>query len=406
MNGLFKRSALMLAVAACFGTGAAMAAEVDTKGGIKVKSDDGQFVGEFCGRMHVDANLFSNDGDVDNENGTDFRRLRLEGKGTMYGVWEGKIQIDFGTGRNANSNSSVTVKDAYLAYSGFGPGKLYFGQVKTPMSLEELTSSNSITFMERAEPVSLVAPNHKRGIHYAGATGNLTYAVAAYGGENRVSTGLGANDTSAALGLGGRVTFTPIKDKTQVLHLGLSAAQESDVTGQGDVGSRYETRLADSVAILDFPANLTDGEDITRYGLEAAYVNGPFSLQAEYLKSQLDSVVGGDPEVGGYYVFASYFLTGESRPYKASAAVFDRVKPLNKSGAWEVALRYSGIEGESDNAAVTQREIKNVTAGLNYYLNPQVRFMFNLSRADIETNNGAAFEGNPTTLAMRAQFDF
>jgi phosphate-selective porin OprO/OprP len=404
MNGLFKKTALALAAASICAAGTASGDEASTKGGIKVKSDDGQFVGEFGGRLHVDAYAFSDDGDIENESGTDFRRLRLQGKATMYGQYEGFIQIDFGTGRSSGTGSSTTVKDAYLAYSGLGPGKLYVGQVKVPMGLEELTSSNYITFIERSSAINAVAPTHKRGVAYHGSTGNMTYAGMLYGQGVKNS---GAVDNEG-FGAGGRLTWTPIKDKTKVLHLGASAANEFNVEGFGDVSTRYEANLADSQTVLDFPATLTDAEDLTRYGLEGAFVSGPLSLQAEYLNAQADSVTGGDPEVGGFYVMGSYFLTGETRPYKASAGVFDRVKPNGKGGAWEVALRYSELEGESDVVSVGLGEANNTTLGLNWYANPQVRFMLNLMKADIDvlSAGGTRTRGEPETIALRAQFDF
>jgi phosphate-selective porin OprO/OprP len=406
MNGLFKRSALTLAVAACFGTGAAMAAEVDTKGGIKVKSDDGQFVGELKGRMHLDAYAFEDDGSIKNEGGTDFRRLRLTGESTLYGVYKGKIEIDFRTNRNAGDASSVVVRDAYLTRTGLGPGDLTVGQLKVPMGLEELTSSNYITFIERSLPVSAVAPTHRRGIAYSGTRENLGYAVMAYGEGVRDN----ATNVSEGVGLGGRITYTPLKDKTQVLHLGLSAANEFDVERFQDVRTRYEANLADEVTIVDVPnapglpagsTGLVDVDSIKRYGVEAAYVSGPLSLQAEYLQAKVESALAGDPEFGGYYVMASYFLTGESRPYRASNGTFDRIKPNSKSGAWEVAARLSNLDGESDTLA--KREIENVTLGVNYYLNPQMRIMANLIKSDVDAG---ASQGDPKTLAFRVQYDF
>jgi phosphate-selective porin OprO and OprP len=412
MNNLFKKTAIALAIASGFGTSAVMADEASTKGGIKVKSDDGQFVGQIGGRMHLDVNEFSNDGTTSNESGTDFRRLRLEAKGTMFGVWEGKIQMDFGTGRSSGISSSTTVKDAYLAYTGWGPGTTYFGQTKVPMGLDELTSSNSITFMERAMVMDAVAPNHRRGVQYAGSTGNSSYQAMVYAGDDRLNNDAATAtvDTSASAGLAGRWTFTPIKDKTQVLHLGISGAKEEGGEAFNDVSTRYEARLAEPVKVLDVPGAtnaINDADGITRLGLEAAYVTGPFSVQAEYLKASVDSALAGDPEVSGHYVALSYFLTGETRPYKASAGVFDRVKPEAKSGAWEATLRHSSLKGESDLVTVLTGEVDNITAGLTYYANPQVRFMFNLSQADLDdTAAGAAVNGSPRTIAARAQFDF
>ncbi|MGH8453656.1 MAG: porin, partial [Nevskiales bacterium] len=176
------------------------------------------------------------------------------------------------------------------------------------------------------------------------------------------------------------------------------------------VKTRYEANLADEETIVDVPnaaglptgsTGLVDVDDITRYGVEAAYSTGPLSLQTEYLQAQVKSELAGDPEFGGYYVMASYFLTGESRPYRASNGTFDRIKPTGNNGAWEVAARYSNLEGESD--TLVKREIKNMTLGLNYYINPQMRIMANLIKSDIDAG---ARQGEPKTLAFRVQYDF
>ena len=56
-------------------------------------------------------------------------------------------------------------------------------------------------------------------------------------------------------------------------------------------------------------------------------MSGPFSVQSEYTHSAARSQIAGDPGFGGFYIYASVFLTGESRNYKASSAAFDRVRP-------------------------------------------------------------------------------
>jgi phosphate-selective porin OprO/OprP len=65
-------------------------------------------------------------------------------------------------------------------------------------------------------------------------------------------------------------------------------------------------------------------------GAEAAGVIGPFSLQSEFIYSTLDTEFMGDADLYGWYVFASYFLTGESRPYKTSNGTFDRIRPQSE----------------------------------------------------------------------------
>jgi len=77
-----------------------------------------------------------------------------------------------------------------------------------------------------------------------------------------------------------------------------------------------------------------------KYGLEAALVMGPFSLQGEYIRVDVDTSTGTDPAFSGYYAYASWFLTGESRPY--AEGKFNRVKA---DGAWELAVRFSSLLG-------------------------------------------------------------
>jgi len=84
-------------------------------------------------------------------------------------------------------------------------------------------------------------------------------------------------------------------------------------------------------------------------------------------------------------VEASYFLTGERRKDEADSGVFDRVSPLANfgregCGAWQLASRYGNIE--LDNGAITAGEAGVITAGVDWYLNPNTRVMFD--NADTE----------------------
>jgi phosphate-selective porin OprO/OprP len=139
------------------------------------------------------------------------------------------------------------------------------------------------------------------------------------------------------------------------------------------------------------------------FGAEAALVYGPFSLQGEYMYSGVDTPGGEDPSFQGAYVYASYFLTGEHRAYKTSAAAFDRVKPKKNfgaggPGAWEVGLRYSYL-GLND-GEIEGGELSDFTVGLNWYLNPNTRFMLNYVHADLDG------VGNADGFQMRGQIDF
>jgi phosphate-selective porin OprO/OprP len=124
---------------------------------------------------------------------------------------------------------------------------------------------------------------------------------------------------------------------------------------------------------------------------------------------------GGNLSFSGFYAFASYFITGESRAYIPSEASFGRVKPKNNfglksgsgPGAWEVALRYSYVDLNDED--VQGGEENNVTAGLNWYLNPNVRIAFNYIFAHVEDSNaGTRFlkEGDTNIFQTRFQIAF
>ena len=143
-------------------------------------------------------------------------------------------------------------------------------------------------------------------------------------------------------------------------------------------------------------------------------VYGPLSLQGEYIASVVDTV-GLDPATPfpftgsgkalfqGYYAYASFFLTGEHRPYKTSKGVFDRVKPNNPFslknggwGAWEAAFRFSRLDlsdgalnssiGAGSPNVASFGTINNYTMALNWYLNPNFRVLVNYIISDPDPN--------------------
>ncbi len=359
--------------------------KVSTKGGLKVETDDGNFMFRTGGRIHLDA-AFHDDDRSDLEDGTKFRRARLFLSGTIYRDWAFKAQYDF-------AEDDVAAKDLYIKYKPWG---ITIGQFKQPLSLEELTSSNYTTFIERAS-INNLATSRRIGVGYNTGGDNYSFAASVYGrnvGEDTVD--------DEGFGVGGRLTFAPWASATRALHLGVAASMESPRLG--DDAARFRARPeanVDGGRLID-TGSLSGVDDISKYGLEAALVQGPFSLQAEYLAvSVLREAGNPDTDFDGYYVFGSWFLTGESRPYNASKGRFGRVKPTAKSGAWELAARYSNLN--LNDGVVTGGEMDNWTLGVNYYMNANARLMFNYIGVDTDDN---ADNDDPGIFLMRAQLDF
>lgn len=375
--------------------------KIETGGsGLKVGTDDGEFKFQVGGRAMMDA-AYTDEDSTRLGNGAELRRARLFAAGTMYRDWFYKAQLDF-------AGDSVAVKDFYMGYQGFKPVKITFGNHKEPFSLEELTSSKYITFMERALP-NAFAPSRNTGVS-ASTHGAKWGASAGYffdGVKNESAP------KSQGWGLTGRAHFAPIAEKDRVIHLGAGAGYRgSDGANELRFRERPESHIT-STRLVD-TGTLPDYENMTLYNLESAMVYGPFSLQGEYMRVAVEQgATGSDPDFSGWYVFGSYFITGEHRPYKASSGTFGRVRPgsivgRGGHGAWELAARYSTID--LSDSGIDGGEENNITVGLNWYATPNIRFMANYIRASTDPTSVAKFpaagDEDVNIFQVRSQIDF
>lgn len=368
---------------------------VSTKGGhLKFSSADGEFKFQVGGRVMVDtARFFDTHGPNKLNNGTEIRRARLFMAGEVFNDWKFKNQIDF-------AGDSVAMKDAWLRYTGFKPTEITVGQFKEPFSLEELTSSKYITFMERALPNAFAPSRHiGAGVNYTGE--NMTAAAGWFAGTtgNQPDNSDGNQENGGAA----RLTFAPIDEQGQLVHLGASAAYRTVSSDELRFRERPEAHIANH-RLVD-TGTMNKVENVKQWGLEAATVLGPFSAQGEYMSVAVDRNGESDPDFYGWYGYVSYFLTGESRPYKKG--VFSRVKPKSVvgkggHGAWELAARMSKIDLED--SGIEGGEETNVTLGVNWYATPSIRFMLNYVDVIDQKRQGESDE--PSLVEMRAQVDF
>jgi len=416
----FKLAAIA-ALAAAFAA-PALADKAETKGGLKIKTDDGRFEMGIGGRIHLDTYIQEKDDgaafgsglQTDNGSGVFFRRARLSFTGKAYG-WEyefvpefsqnsGGIQSTGGaTGNPAAStpaSNGVTFQELNIS-TKIGPGKLILGQFKPFRSMEELTSSNEITMMER--PFTSASGLYNGGQFYIGAGYVMT------GGNWYVATDVynTRNDNSAVnsgVGFGARAVFVPVMSETSTIHLGLSGSKDDPENGVNlNTSVRYAGRRGANTGGL---TATTGSEAAMFYGAELAGTFGPFYAQAEYGQGTFDQATAGadELEAKAYHVTLSYFITGETKPYNMSKAVFKSPKPNGAYGAWELTARYENIEDSDEATATNIEEVTNTTLGVNWYVNPNVRFMLNYAMGEAERVNGQKDE--PNTVALRAQMNW
>lgn len=351
--------------------------------GLQFESLDGSVKLKIGGRIQNDYAYFVEDGDIerrlgeDFDDGTEFRRARLYISGTIYDDVEFKAQYDFAGG-------DADFKDVYLGLRNVPRiGNIRFGQFKEPFSLEELTSSNYITFMERSL-VNTFAPSRNVGvmIYDRIPDSRMTWAAGFFRQTDSFGNGSGGRDYNATL----RLTALPVYEEEgkKLLHLGVAYTHQNYEDNVIRFRSRPESHLAPRLADTgEFPAEYGD-----LIGVEAALVNGPFSLQGEYVHAFIEGRDRriSDPRFWAATLQVGYFLTGEHRPYKASTGVFSRVRPLKNygrdggPGAWELAARFSYLN--LNDGRVKGGRLRDLTLGVNWYLNPSVRMMWNYVLAD------------------------
>ena len=386
--------------------------------GLRFKTKDNNFDIKIGGRFQLDGAIIDPDDRTKeafpnlSEDEAEVRSGQLYISGTIYRNYDFKFQVDF------VEWPDILYKDVYIGMKNIPYlGNIRVGHQFEPFSLEDETSAKNITFMERALPTLAFTPKRNTGLVLFNTSLNkrLWWGAGAFKPVEDDAPFDFSGDSG--WNVSGRITGLPwFEDKTKLLHLGLSymhksRSESTDKDNRLKFGARPEAHLADD--LVNTGRLISDGADIINP--ELALVIGPFSLQGEYFDAGVDRDTGGDLDFNGFYVFTSYFITGESRPYLASKASFGRVKPKKnfnlKScsglGAWEVALRYSYIDLNDED--IQGGEEKNFTAGLNWYLNPNIRFMFNYIFAHVEDSNaGDQFlrDGDTNIFQMRFEIDF
>ncbi|MGH8487815.1 MAG: OprO/OprP family phosphate-selective porin [Gammaproteobacteria bacterium] len=236
------------------------------------------------------------------------------------------------------------------------------GQFKEQFSLEQLTSARFTTFMERSL-ADAFAPARNLGaqLHYLGPNWTVAGGVFSEGIDDddedlEVDSGEGIGTT-------GRATFAPIMSSNRLVHLGGAISWRAPEDPDEDAGGadqqlrfrqRPESHVADQRLVET--GTIENVDDFIRYGAEAALAWGPGSVQGEYIYTDIERSSGalpgsGDLDFDGWYIFGSWFLTGESRAaaYKIEKAAVDRVKPFANFGpsgwgAFEIAARYSALD--------------------------------------------------------------
>jgi len=411
-------------------------------------------------RLHFDAGGYDyrpNSANTDPQrlnDGVNARRARIGVLGKFLGDWDYGLIYEFGGSSDgfagtASANGTAVgflpggglsgILNAYLGYNGIRPfgGQLAIegGYIKVPYTLEEATSSNDILFLERASSQviaadiaagnarSAVGARWYNDVFWAGA-----YATGPKSGDIHSASSTNPDGTTEQFGATARVAGQVISGNNYSLHIGADA-EWLIVPPHNLVDNSFTLKLDDRPELRIDPTTIIDTGSISGvsgaqvYSAEAAAAYGPLFFQGEYFWYNVDrGNLPGLPNLKfqGGYAEASLVLTGETHPYIPATAAYGGIIPANPFsiwgggwGAWEIAGRVSTINlndqlGTTNGVAGGQQTI--YTAGLNWYVNTNVRFMFdylhgNIAKQVSPTNNGDA-GAKFDAFAMRTQVAF
>jgi phosphate-selective porin OprO/OprP len=372
--------------------------------GIRMDSANGAFKLKIGGRTQNDWSWFwgtesVRDGlpDEEIEAGEEFRRARLYIGGTIYSNIDFMAEYDF-------ANGAVKARELWIGTTFCNNVRFQVGSMKEPFGLEELTSDLFTTFVERSSADQAFAPSYNTGFLLSGvaADDNMTWAAGVFRNANNAGDDFG-NTRSGEYNVTARLTGRPwVGGEDEFLHLGAAGSYRTPDSNFAAFGAQPEMHLAPFLT----GTGALHVNRVHLYEGEAAFVQGPFSAQAEYFYATTHRGEDGPtPNFYGWNAQASWFLTGESRPYDKTKGVFGRIKPKSNFdgggegwGAWEVAARWDTLNLNDD--GVDGGHMNILTLGMNWYLNPNTKVQLDWVHAHVLD------AGHMNGLEMRFQIDF
>lgn len=389
------------------------------------------------------------------DNGVNVRRARIGVLGKFFDDWNYALIYDFGGTSDGFGGTGAVgaapgtpvgflpggatsgIENAYLSYTGFKPfgGKMAIegGIMDVPYTLDEATSSNDIVFMERASS-GLIAQNIAAG-DFRSAVGLRWYTDRVWlggyvtgpvTGAIHSASSIAPNGTTEQVGAVARAAGQLVSGNDYSLHLGADAqwlirAPRNQITGAQTLtlSDRPELRLDPTTLISTGALASVSGAQV--YSVEAAATYGPLYLQGEYFCFNVDRQNNPVPlssvTFQGGYAQAALALTGETRNYNPATASYGGIIPKNPFsldgsgwGAFEIGGRVSMMDLNNQLGTATGvaggRQLV-YTVALNWYLNRNVRFMFDFLHGDVArwvsptnfTDAGSKFNA----FAMRTQ---
>lgn len=396
---------------------------------------------DFVG-LQAPGNSLNGAGGVGAQDAVDIRRGRVRVEGTMYELIDWCCEYNFVGAANLSTPNPATIgsvanvpspTDLWWNFRSVPLiGNFTMGNIKEPFGLEHLTSSRFLNFMERSfSQDAFIAPSNNGfapGIlvwNYA-ENRRMTWAGGLFKNVlfNPFAFGIGNGDYAAD----GRITFAPYYDEASngryVWHVGLGGSYRANQNNQIRFRARGDLRNGpDALNPIWADTGIYRSANEAIIDPETLLIWGPWYVQAEYTRVwatqsyNAANVPIGTTSYSGYYVEVLYFLTGEHRIYDYQKGLVGRVIPFENatfvrgtngrptflSGAWQIGIRYNALN--LDSKTINGGQLHDITLGLNWFLNPNMKLQWNVTMAHRDGQNNTA-DGNIYGFGMRVAHDF
>ena len=384
--------------------------------GFGFSSADSNFVATLHGLIQEDSRTFFKDNPLTKGNDAFLlRRARPIFSGTVFRDFDFLFTPDFG-------GSAVQILDAYVNYRYNPELQLEAGKFKSPVGLEQLQSDSVMLFNERSIVNDLV-PNRDLGVELHGDLfgGVLSYAAGIFDGAPDYLGTTVNTDTDNDKAFAGRIFLQPLKTSgvaaLQGLGFGVGGSYEDDRNGAAGLTGGYTTDGQQK--FFTYAAGVVANGTHWRISPQGYYYYGPFGILGEYVISdQVVSrttapLVSADLRNTAWEISGGWVLTGEDASYAGVTPKHPFDPRKGQWGAWQVVARYADLNIDSAafpnfaSATASASEAKAWSAGINWYLNKDIRVNASFSRTTFTGGTTSAVTKQPeNVLFTRIQLAF
>ncbi|HKQ97876.1 MAG TPA: porin [Candidatus Polarisedimenticolia bacterium] len=316
----------------------------------------------------------------------DLRDFRVIVKGKLF--WPDRLSYTLGYMYDKAKEDWRWRQTGFMVKIPEWYGEVFIGRTKEGFSTNKIMVGYQGFTMERAAINDALLPILADGIKWTGGipSGRFVYNLGFFKDTRTQFESFNKNDNQVVA----RGVWLPhMGTDRSLLHLALQYRRGKSNDGTLQYRSKPESFEAQEYAI---DTGKFAADHSLTYGVEAYWRPGPLLVGMEYFFNQVDAPDSRNPLFHGGEIVVSDILTGETRPYNARGAYFERVAPATSvfdggRGAWELVVRYS--YADLSDGPIQGGKFWRLTPMMNWHMSENVRLEFvygygMLDRFDLE----------------------